>query len=290
MSEEQPIKNPFLPGASRPPSEEPPPRLTWAAISTSGTKKPTNDDAWLALASDPEGTQILEAEGSRLLNKDDLLFAVADGMGGGRAGDVASTLLLDELTRIIPSVFSKAAAGLYPDYLTHLENVVHYVHRAINEEAKDDPEKTGMAATIALAWFTPENMYLANAGDSRIYRLRDGDLRQLSIDHSFAWQRMKRGDCTEREYRANPRRSALYQIMGGGHQGVIPHIASVPYLPGDRYLICSDGLVDGLWDKHIWSIMENPHLAAKDTAESLMARAIANDGTDDTTLIVINLS
>jgi PPM family protein phosphatase len=147
-----------------------------------------------------------------------------------------------------------------------------------------------MAATLALAWFTPENLYLTNVGDSRIYRSRAGVLEQLTRDHTLAWGQWKRGEILETQYRSHPRRAALYEVVGGGHERVNPHFAAVSYEPGDRFLICSDGLIDGLWERQLSNALaacpENP----ADTALAMLNRAIDNSGIDDTTLIIVTVN
>ena len=280
-------QNPFLPGAGPLEPDSPPPSLEWTAATRSGSKKPINDDSWLAFASDIKGANLLEKTGTHSLEAHDLIFAVSDGMGGGNAGDVASRLLLAELSTIIPKTFKTAAAGLHPDYITHLEKAINSVHEAINEQAKQDEAHSGMAATLALAWFTPENLYFANAGDSRIYLHRDGETQMLTLDHTFAWRKMQRGEITERQFRGHPRRSALYQVVGGGHNHVKPHIGTFAYQPGDHFLICSDGLIDGLWEKHIHSEFLKNGGSTRDLTSSLMERAATNDGRDDITLITL---
>lgn len=284
--------NPFLPGA-RPDKVPPSPcTLKWTAQSVSGSKKSVNDDAWLAFASNLHGASLLDACGEHSLESDDMVFAVSDGMGGGNAGDVASRLLLETLSSLIPRTFKTAAEGLRPDYISHLKQAIQAVHLAINADAASCPDKKGMAATLALAWFTPDNLYLANVGDSRIYlhHMKEDqvfDTQMLTQDHTFAWRKMIRGEISEREYRVHPRRSALYEVVGGGHRTVTPNVASIPYQPGDRFLLCSDGLVDGLWEKHIHAaFLRNPD-STSSLAEALISRAIANDGSDDTTLITL---
>ena len=145
----------------------------------------------------------------------------------------------------------------------------------------------GMAATLALAWFTPENLYFANAGDTRIYLHRDGKTEMLTLDHNFAWKKFNRGEISERQFREHPRKSVLHQVVGGGKHQVKPHIATFPYQPGDRFLICSDGLIDGLWEKHIHSGFIKNTGSTSDLASSLMVRAANNDGRDDITLITL---
>lgn len=286
-------KNPFLPGAGPLEPDALAATIEWSARSQSGSRKPVNDDSWLAFASDLKGATLLEKNGSHSLSDHDLIFAVSDGMGGGNAGDAASKLLLETLSAIIPETFKTAASGLHPDYFSHLEKAITTVHESINACAADDEAKEGMAATLALAWFTPENLYLCNVGDSRLYVHRqaskDGESATtlLTLDHTFAWRKMHRGEIKEREFRTHPRRSALYEVVGGGHRSVNPHIAAFRYQPGDRFLICSDGLIDGLWEKNIHSAFSNTPDSTSDLADSLMSRAIDNDGKDDTTVITL---
>lgn len=260
--------------------------LHWAALTHSGSRKPRNDDSWIAFASSPNGAEILKESGSHSLTTHDLVFAVSDGMGGGNAGDLASSLLLGKMTEIIPETFKIAASGFFPDCLDHLADAVRSVHQHINEAACD--QNHGMAATLALAWFTPDNLYIANAGDSRIYLSRAGKLEQLTRDHTAAWSQWKRGEITEIQYRSHPRRAALYEVIGGCHPSVQPYFAAVPYLPGDRFLICSDGLIDGLWERHIGNALASNH-SPVEAAAPMMKRALDNSGIDDTTLIVIHV-
>ncbi len=261
--------------------------LHWATLTHSGSRKPRNDDSLIAFASGHGGADTLPPHGSQSLEKCDLVFAVSDGMGGGNAGDLASSTILRQMSQIIPETFKAAAAGLFPDSLSHLSDAIHSVHRHLNEAAAGCDDKRGMAATLALAWFTPENLYIANAGDSRVYLSRSGELTQLSRDHSAAWGQWKRGQITEIEYRTHPRRAALYEVIGGGHPSIHPHFAAIPYQAGDRFLVCSDGIVDGLWERHIRDALANCPADPRPTAGALLKRAIDNSGIDDTTLIII---
>lgn len=264
--------------------------LHWAALTHSGSRKPRNDDALIAFASGPDGPRLLPGNGSSSLSQQDYIFAISDGMGGGNAGDIASSTLLQQMAEIIPLTFKAAASGFFPDSLAHLTSAINSVHQRINHTAALTPAHAGMAATLALTWFTPENLYLANIGDSRIYLSRSGTLTQLSRDHTRAWGQWKRGEITEPEYRAHPRRAALYEIVGGGHPHVHPYLAAVPILPGDRLLICSDGLIDGLWERNIANALAAPTALPSEIAITLLKRAIDNSGIDDTSLIVITVS
>lgn len=262
--------------------------LSWTALTRSGSRKSRNDDSFLIFESSAEGARTLDPDGSTSLERFDLVFAVSDGMGGGNAGDIASRCLLERMSEIIPETFRAAASGIYPDYLQHLDDAIHSVHAHVNQVATRRPDHAGMAATLAMAWFTPENLYFANVGDSRLYRLRQGGLEQLSSDHCFAWAEWKRGRITEFQYRGHPRRSALYEVVGGGHADVTPNLASSAYADGDLFLLCTDGLIDGLWERHLGEhLAESPPGRA---ARSLLDRAADNAGLDDITLIVIAVS
>lgn len=261
--------------------------LHWAALTHSGSRKPRNDDALIALASGSSGSETLAATGNRRLADQDFIFAISDGMGSGNAGDIASASILKQMAEIVPQTFKAAAAGFHPDSIAHLSDAIGRVHRGINEVAADSPDHLGMAATLALAWFTPDNLYLANVGDSRIYLSRGGVLEQISQDHTVAWRQWKRGEISETEHRAHPRRAALYEIVGGGQPHVNPYLAAIEILPGDCLMICSDGVTDGLWERHIGDALATCQGDPATTAQRLLKRAIDNSGFDDTSLIVI---
>jgi PPM family protein phosphatase len=261
----------------------------WSSQTHSGSRKPRNDDSLVAFASGANGAEILPETGSRTLSQCDLVFAVSDGMGGGNAGDMASSLILRKMSEIIPETFKAAASGFFPDFLEHLTTAIRAIHDQINEAAEGCPDSKGMAATIALAWFTPENLYIANVGDSRIYLSRNGILEQLSKDHTTVWRQWKRGEISEIEYRTHPRRAALYEVIGGGHTRVHPHLAAIPYQPGDRFLVCSDGLIDGLSERPLGNAFAAPEATPESILETLVRRSLDNAGTDDTTLIVIEV-
>ncbi|MCU0779609.1 MAG: serine/threonine-protein phosphatase [Akkermansiaceae bacterium] len=262
----------------------------WSALTHSGSRKIRNDDSLTVFASGSKGAELLPLTGSRSLATQDLVFAVSDGMGGGNAGDLASRLILEQMSLIIPETFKTAASGLFPDCLSHLTDALRAVHAHINEAAVR-PEHQGMAATLALAWFTPDNLYLANVGDSRIYLSRAGVLTLLTRDHSSAFGQWARGEITEIQFRTHPRRSALYEVVGGGHAAVCPHFAAVPYQPGDRFLICTDGLIDGVWERHIGDALARcAPSRPEDTTQTLARRAITNSGVDDTTLITVTIT
>lgn len=270
-------------------AEERPSQFSWASLSMSGTKKKLNDDAFLLFSASAAGMVSLPDHGEADISTVDLLFGVSDGMGGGNAGHVASSLLLDELSRIIPNTFYAAAAGFRPDYNEYLDEIIKYVHQGINECAEVHREWLGMSATLTLAWFTPDNLYLANVGDSRLYLCRQGRTIQLSQDHTFAWRQWKRQEINEFQYRNHPRRSALYEVMGGGHPYITPFVKSIQYEKGDRILLCTDGLVDGLWERHFGEYLSDKKQSPTTLVTRLAQHAMSTHNKDDKTLIIIDI-
>jgi serine/threonine protein phosphatase PrpC len=262
--------------------------ISWAAASRSGSRKETNDDSWIVFSSNPNGAERLPEIGQGEIFRHDLVFAISDGMGGGNAGDLASSLILERMAAIIPETFRAAAAGFFPDSISLLQGALKDVNDHINAVGEETENQRGMAATLALAWFTPENLYLANVGDSRIYLCRDGKTEQLTKDHNIAWGQLKRGEISEIEYRNHPRRAALYEVVGGGQGTINPHFAAVPYRKGDIFLVCSDGLIDGVWNRQIGIALSSPD-SPEGCCSGLMEKAIENAGLDDTTLIVIHI-
>jgi serine/threonine protein phosphatase PrpC len=153
------------------------------------------------------------------------------------------------------------------------------------------PDASLSGTTACVVLHTPDGgVAVANVGDSRIYRSRGESLEQLSRDHTSAWGQWKRGEISEIEYRAHPRRAALYEVVGGGQPMVNPHFAAIPYEAGDRFLICSDGLIDGLWERHLSNGLAQCSNDPSVTAASLLARAITNAGADDTSLVIVTVS
>lgn len=262
----------------------------WLASSTSGTKKPENDDSWIVFSAGMDGAENLPPAGKFNNENQDIIFAVSDGMGGGNAGYLASRLILEKISNIIPQTFKAAAQGFRPDYLERLQIAIEEIHCSINLAGEQDSNHKGMGATLTLAWFTPENLYLAHIGDSRLYLHRDGTTQQLSEDHTFVWKNLQRKEITEYQYRAHPRKSALYQVVGGGHRTVNPQIAAIPYQPGDQFMLCSDGIIGGVWEKHIHAAFLSQDSNPENIHHTLLNRALENDGTDDTTMITLTVS
>lgn len=264
-------------------------RLDWCGQTDRGRVRPHNEDTFAAFAFDGRHVQPLGRSGTATLVTGDCVFAVSDGMGGARLGAFASRTAVDQLARLLPRAFRLAAGGLNNGFHDILGEAFDAVHHEILKLGWAYEECWGMGATLSLAWFTPAWMYFAHVGDSRIYHLpKAGALVQVTHDHNQAGWLRRQGRINEREARMHPSRHALQQSLGGGTQFLDPHIGSVGHRPGDRFLICSDGLIDGLWDRQIDEALREA-VPVTTVVRQLMERALENSGRDNTTAIVIEV-
>lgn len=257
-----------------------------------GKVRTNNEDAFLGVMFDARETRYLGKMGESSMAASDFVFAVSDGMGGARSGEFASRIAVDRITRLLPKGFRLSALGLNAGHTDLLGELFTAIHRDLQNLGRSYEECAGMGATLSLCWFTPGWMHFGHIGDSRIYQLpRDSGIRQLSHDHSHVGWMRRNGQMNEREARNHPRRNVLNQSLGAGHQFMEPHLGSVSYEPGDRFLICSDGLIDGLWDKHLEEIIRSPEPGTQELlpAHRLVLKAVENSGRDNTTALVLEI-
>jgi len=266
--------------------------LRWSGLTDRGRFRPNNEDVFLALNFDGRDVRYLGKTGQGTLAGSDFLFAVSDGMGGAKSGEFASRIAVDRITRLLPRSFRLSAAGMASGFTDILTELFDEIHHDLLQLGSSYEECAGMGATLSLGWFTPGWMYFGHLGDSRIYYLpREGGLIQVTHDHSHVGWLRRKGEINEREARTHPRRNALQQALGAGHQFIEPHIGAVGYREGDRFLICSDGLVDGLWDRKIEELIRAPNPAddGRTPAQRLVEVAVENSGRDNTTAVVVEI-
>ncbi len=266
--------------------------LQWSGLTHCGRFRPNNEDAFLALNFDGRDVRYLGKTGHASLAGSDFLFAVSDGMGGAKSGEFASRITVDRITRLLPRSFRLSAAGLATGFTDILTELFSAIHHDLLQLGSSYEECAGMGATLSLGWFTPGWMYFGHIGDSRIYYLpREGGLVQITHDHSHVGWLRRKGELNEREARTHPRRNALQQALGAGHQFIEPHIGAVGYRAGDRFLICSDGLIDGLWDRQLEDLIRAPGATNPDwtPAQRLVEQAVENSGRDNTTAVVVEI-
>jgi protein phosphatase len=215
------------------------------------------------------------------------LFAVADGMGGHNAGEVASAMAIEHLRGIALSGVSSAEA---------FAQVVRDLNSAIYASATSTTDQRGMGTTLtAAALLTPTDnveqpsqIVIANVGDSRTYLLRSGELRQLSVDHSYVQELVTEGLLTVDEARTHPRRNIVTRALGIDEQ-VSVDTWTIPMFDGDRFMLCSDGLVDEVPLDEITELMRE-HSAPQLIAERLVTAAKRHGGRDNITVIVVDVN
>lgn len=266
--------------------------LHWSGMTHVGKVRKNNEDTFLALAVDGREVRYLGKIGHASLHANDFVFAVSDGMGGAKSGEFASRIAVDRITRLFPRAFRLAASGMGTGFADIITELIGAIHNDLLKLGYSYEECAGMGATLSLCWFTPQWLYFGHLGDSRVYYLPgDGPLTQITHDHSHVGWLRRQGKINEREARTHPRRNALQQALGAGHQFIDPHIGAVAHRPGDRFLICSDGLVDGLWDRHLEDILRTPATAgdSRSLAHRLVEQAVENSGRDNTTAVVVEV-
>ncbi len=272
------------------PPDAHPRELQWSGMTHPGRFRPNNEDAFLALSYDAQEVRFLGKTGRSSLDLGDFVFAVSDGMGGANAGEFASRLAVDKITRLLPRSYRMAVSHFTSGIGDVLVEVFSHVHQEMEKLGAIYEECAGMGATLSLACFSPGWMHFAHVGDSRIYYLpAEGELLQVSHDHSFVgWQR-RQGKLNEREARSHPRKNVLNMALGAGHRHVEPHLGAVSCQPGDRFLLCTDGVIDGLWDQRLAERLAAPP-GEKPRAEDIVTRAVSESGRDNCTAVVVEIS
>ncbi len=268
------------------------PSVHWSGLTDIGKVRTNNEDVFLALAVDGREVRYLGKTGHASLAATDFVFAVSDGMGGAKSGEFASRITVDRIMRLFPRAFRLAAAGMGTGFNDLLIELITSIHNELLKLGFSYEECAGMGATLSLCWLRPDWLYFAHLGDSRVYYLPvDGPLAQVTHDHSHVGWLRRQGKINEREARTHPRRNALQQGLGAGHQFIDPHIGAIAHRPGDRFLICSDGLVDGLWDRQIEEILRSasPGSLQDNFAKRLVEESVQNSGRDNTTAVVIEI-
>ena len=267
--------------------------LQWSGWTDCGKVRDNNEDAFLGLQFDAREVRHLGRLGEASLAQQDFAFAVSDGMGGAMAGEYASRIAVETITQLLPRSFQQTAAGMDAGFGDVLSELFSQINRALAYLGNSYEECAGMGATLSLCWFTPGWMYFGHIGDSRIYYLsaRDGSIKQVTQDDTHVGWLVRMGKLNEREARTHPRRHLLQKALGAGSQFVDPQVGAVGCEPGDIFLLCTDGLTDGLYDQQLLDLLRSPEVAAGDgnAAQRLVEASLANSGRDNTTALVVQV-
>lgn len=203
---------------------------------------------------------------------------LADGMGGHQAGDVASRLAVEVIAEEITKQerVDQQALGIW----------IRSANEAIRGVANTHPAYRGMGATIVVAVCQGDLLLFAHVGDSRLYRLWNGTLHQLTEDHTLVQQYINEGMISSAEGRTWAGRNLLIKGLGI-EETVEPAFGQATLRAGQTYLLCSDGLTDPLEDGQIAAILSNPELDAQGAADELVSAANANGGPDNVSVVVL---
>ena len=267
--------------------------LRWHGQSDRGKVRPINEDSFLGLRFDSQEFHYLGKFGDASMEHYDFVFAVSDGMGGALAGEFASRIAVEKIARLLPRSYKLSAQGLAAGAADVLEEVFDQIQRALVLLGSSYEECAGMGATLSLCWLTPGWMHWAHIGDSRIYYLPAGENRivQLTQDDTHVGWLFRNGQLNEREAHTHPRRSVLQKALGVGHQFVDPQVGSVGYEGGDRFLLCTDGLINGLYDAQLLETLRAPEpTASANPALRLVQASLERSGRDNTTAVVVEIT
>ncbi len=248
------------------------PRVTVWALTSVGRVREHNEDSFLV----DEGLG---------------LYAVADGMGGHAAGEVASKLALETFRRVVVEGRQRVDSSRYDprsrearrDLLQLLEEAAHAACAAVHEEGQKDETKRGMGTTLCALLIVGSHGFIAHVGDSRIYLVRGERTHQLTQDHTLQNELLKRGRLTPEEISRVKQKNALTRAVGV-YASVDVDTLDLDILPGDRVLLCSDGLYGYLRKGELNSIFEGP---PEQAPSRLVALANQRGGQDNITAVVV---
>ncbi len=207
------------------------------------------------------------------------LFILADGMGGHKAGDMASRYTVEKLVEFVRNAIQN-------DPIDILDSAIAAVNEEIIAKAKESEEFSGMGTTLVVACIIGDILNVANVGDSRLYLL-DTDMKQVTRDHSWVEEMVARGAIDRKEARNHAKKNMITRAIGGD-DSVLPDFFPIDVRPGNRILMCSDGLTNMVEDTLIEKIILNTP-ALDEAAGILVDLANQNGGRDNISVILIEI-
>lgn len=266
--------------------------LRWSGLTDIGRFRPNNEDAFLGIAFNKQDLYFLGKVGDAHAKGMDFIFAVSDGMGGERSGEFASKFTLDNITRLLPRRFQLLPAHRRVGIRECLLDLFQGIHRQLTSLGQSYAEGHNMGSTLSLIWYVGGYAHFGHIGDSRIYLLpKEGGIRQITEDHTYVGWLRRSGQLNEREARFHPRKNVLNQSLGAGAQSIRPQIGELACQPGDRILLCTDGVIEGLWDRGLEEAIRAPigRYASNVPAERIVRMAVEESGRDNATAVVVEI-
>jgi len=225
-----------------------------------------------------------------------ILGVVADGVGGQIAGEVASRLAVET----VENYFN--ALPRIDNINNHLEEAIVAANKVVYQASRDNPDYRGMSTTMAITAIIDDHIFTAHVGDSRIYLYRDGRLRQISVDHTWAQEAIEAGLLTPDQAKKHPNRNVIRRHLGGAMEVEVDHrLALEPgqsavaaranqgmvMREGDTLLICSDGLTDMITDQAVLESLYNHYFDLEACANELIVKANQAGGKDNITVVIL---
>jgi protein phosphatase len=236
--------------------------FTAAAISDRGRKRPSNEDAF----------------GYSVENG---VYVVCDGMGGAAAGEIASSLAVDEVMKLLTN--RDGAISLPND----AEQAVAAANQAIFARAERSNKLSGMGTTMVALLAQDRRVWMVNVGDSRGYQMRNGHLQQITVDHSLVEEQVRLGRLDPAEALRSPLRNVITRALGT-QSSVTPDIFEIEIEPGDLFLLCSDGLTRELSDASIESLLR-VGAPLEELCSGLVSAANQAGGHDNITCLLVRV-
>jgi len=221
------------------------------------------------------------------------IAALADGMGGHNAGEVASGLAIEGVLRDLPGCLDSLGAeddvdeSFSPESLA-IRAVIEQSNRTIHDAASNQPQYQGMGTTIIVALFYDDRLSIAHVGDSRVYRMRDGKIEQLTRDHTLLQELVDRGFYTPEEARQSLNRNIVTRALGVEPEVKVDLQEDIA-LPGDIYVLCSDGLNDMIDDETIRLTLEEFGANLERAAGRLVEQANEQGGADNISVVLVKV-
>lgn len=205
------------------------------------------------------------------------LFIVADGMGGHKAGDIASRQATQTIVECLQN-------STQENTVTAIRSAIEQANETVIAKAAESESFEGMGTTVVLATIFDNTMYVANVGDSRLYLERD-ELKQITKDHSLVEEMVRMGGIDQEAARYHPKKNVITRAVGGSDEIQIDFF-EIQLAPGDVILMCSDGLTNMVEDSEI-SLILRKQRDVVEMAETLVRTANENGGTDNVSVIII---
>jgi len=209
------------------------------------------------------------------------LFIVADGMGGHNAGEYASKFCVDTFVELISQSREITLIG-------KMEKAITETNRMLREKAAEDESLSGMGTTFVACSVCEDMVYVANIGDSRLYLIEEGEIRQITVDHSLVEEMLRNGEIDRQEARFHPNKNIITRALGVT-KNVVPDFFEVTARSGSILLLCSDGLSNMLDDEEMKRIVTAWQDEIQKAADALIERANENGGRDNIAVVLVKL-